>query len=174
MPSVRRVWYNVSMSKPRIILIAALGAKTRAIGRDGKLLWNLPDDLKRFKVLTMGHPIIMGRATYESIGRPLPGRTNIVLCGDASFAPEGVVVCRTLDEAFDTAAILDDEVFVIGGGSVYAQTIERADRLYLTLVDDDTPGDTFFPEYAHLPFREITREEGEYEGLRYAYVVMGR
>jgi dihydrofolate reductase len=163
------------MSKPAIILIAALGADTRAIGKDGKLLWHLPNDLKRFKELTMGHPIIMGRTTYESIGRPLPGRTNIVLCGDASFAPEGVTVCRTLDEAFDTAATLDDdEVFVIGGGSVYAQTIELADTLYLTLVYDDALGDVFFPEYAHLPFSEMVREEHEHEGLHYAYVTMER
>jgi len=163
------------MNTPRINIIAALGARTRAIGKDNDLLWRIPGDLPRVKQLTMGHPLLMGSKTFESIGRPLPGRTNIVVTNDPQWSCEGITVCYSIDEALDTARSLDgEEVFVFGGGSVYAQTIDRADRLYLTLVDDDTPGDAFFPEYTHLPFIEVAREDHVADGLRFAWVTLER
>lgn len=163
------------MQEPRVSLIVALGARTRAIGSGNALLWRIPEDLKRFKELTLGHPVIMGRRTYESIGKPLPNRTNIVLSDAPMSHPDEVVVCTSLGEALEQArATHTDEVFVIGGGSVYAQTIDDADRLYLTLVDDDAPGDTFFPEYTHLPFIETARDEHVHDALRYTFVTLER
>jgi dihydrofolate reductase len=163
------------MNTPHITIIAALGARTRAIGKDNNLLWHIPGDLPRVKTLTMGHPLIMGSKTFESIGRPLPGRTTIVITKDPHWTHEGVTVCHSVDEALETARTLDtEEIFIFGGGSIYTQTIEHADRLYLTLVDDDTEGDTFFPDYAHLPFTETAREAHEVDGLRFAYVTLER
>lgn len=115
------------------------------IGREGDLPWHLPEDLERFKSLTMGHPMVMGRRTYESIGRPLPGRKSVVLTRSDQFAPEGVTVVGSLDEALD-ACEGEDEVFVIGGASLFAEALPRADRLYLTRVHATIEGDTFFPE----------------------------
>ena len=160
------------MERPRISLIAALGARTRAIGNRNGLLWHIPPDLRRFKELTTGHPIIMGRKTYESIGKPLPGRLNIVLSDVLFEAPPEVRVCSSIEGALETAsATRTDEIFIIGGGQVYAQTIAIVDRMYLTLVDDDAPGATFLPEVHMLPFREVEREEHSHEGLRFAFVL---
>lgn len=158
-----------------ISLIVALGTRTRAIGKNNTLLWHVPGDLPRFKALTTGHPIIMGSKTFESIGRPLPGRTNIVVTHDHNWTHDDVTVYHSIDEALAIARTLDtDEIFVIGGGMVYAQTIAHADRLYLTLVDDDTPGDTFFPDYTTLPFVETAREEHEKDDLKYAWAIFER
>lgn len=115
------------------------------IGRDNDLPWHLPDDLNRFKSLTMGHPIVMGRKTYDSIGRPLPGRRSVVLTRSSEYAPEGVTVVGSLDEALD-ACEGEVEVFVIGGASLFAEALPRADRVYLTRVLATVEGDTFFPE----------------------------
>ena len=120
-------------------------SKNGVIGRDNDLPWHLPEDLKRFKSLTMGHPIVMGRKTYESIGRPLPGRTSVVLTRSSEFAPPGIIVVRSLDEAID-ACEGEAEVFVIGGSSLFAEVLPRVDRLYLTRVHATVEGDTFFPE----------------------------
>jgi len=129
----------------KLALIAAI-ARNRAIGIGGKLPWHLSDDLKRFKQLTTGHAILMGRKTFVSIGRPLPHRRNVVL----SRAPvPGVETYTSLDAAL--RALADEEcVFVIGGGELYRQLLEKADRLYLTRVDSDVRGDTFFPPFEHL------------------------
>jgi dihydrofolate reductase len=163
------------MAHPRINIIAAIGAHTRALGKNNALLWRIPEDLRRFKELTMGHPIIMGSKTYESIGKPLPGRLNIVLSDIPSYAPTGVTVCTSLDDALRLAQSNDTEdVFVVGGGQVYAQTIERADRLFLTLVDSDVEGDVVFPEYAHLPFAVTEQKRGEHEGLSFEFVTLER
>jgi dihydrofolate reductase len=160
---------------PILSLISALGKKTRAIGKNNALLWRIPEDLARFKQITQGHPIIMGCKTFESIGRPLPERTNIVLTLDPTWTCEGVTPAHTLDEAVSIASARDQtEIFIIGGGSVYAQTIARADRLYLTLVEDDAPGDTFFPPYEDLPFR-VTEEVAHISGtLHYQFVLLER
>lgn len=141
----------------KVSIIAALSKYDRGIGKDGKLLWHIPEDLKHFKKVTMGHPIIMGRKTYESIGKPLPGRVNIVITRNEDFRPEGVVVTHSLEEAIEKAQSLDkEEVFVIGGGQIYEQAIGVADKLYLTLIDDQKEADVFFPRYAE--FKEIFHE----------------
>jgi dihydrofolate reductase len=161
------------MKRPTLSLIAALGTRTRAIGNNGKLLWHIPEDMARFKQLTLGHPIIMGRATFDSIGRPLPLRSNIVLTCNPTWTHEGVMVVHTIDEALDLARSLDEqEIFVIGGGELYAQTIDKADRLYLTLVEDDTPGDAFFPAYEQLPFTKTEATLGTSEDMRYVFVTL--
>lgn len=124
-------------------LIVAV-AENQVIGREGQLPWRLSADLRRFKRLTMGHRIVMGRKTYESIGRALPGRTSIVLTRQADFqAAEGVLVADSLEAALREAG--DDEVFVIGGAGVYRESLPRATRVYLTRVHADVEGDTFFP-----------------------------
>ncbi|MES2953725.1 MAG: dihydrofolate reductase [Patescibacteria group bacterium] len=131
-----------------IILIAAIGKKTRAIGREGKLLWKIPEDLKRFKVLTLGYPIIMGRKTFDSIGKALPGRKNFVISRNPDFAHLDIEKVSSLDEALLLAEeSAPEKIFVIGGGEIYKQALTRADRLMLTLVDSDEEGDTFFPPY---------------------------
>jgi dihydrofolate reductase len=125
-----------------ISLIVAM-SRNRVIGRDNRLPWRLPADLRRFQHLTMGHCLIMGRKTYESIGRPLPGRTIIVLTRQANYAPPGVLVAHTLEEALALAR--GEEVFIAGGAHVYQQAVALADRLYLTLIEEDIAGDASFP-----------------------------
>ena len=167
--------YFPRIPMPHITLIAALGIRTRAIGKDGGLLWHLPPDLQRFKSLTMGHPIIMGSVTFASIGKLLPGRTTIVISNNPSWKHEGVVATHTIADAFAQAALIErDEIFVVGGGSVYAQTITYADRLMLTLVEDDSPGDTFFPDWSALPFKETAREAGPPGPIHYTWVTYER
>lgn len=127
----------------------------------GKLLWQLPGDLPRFKKLTMGHPIIMGRKTYESIGKALPGRTNIVVTHNPNFVALGALGAKSLEQAFEIAKSSpgSEEAFVIGGGEIYKQALPFTNRLYLTLVESDEPGDTFFPEY-ESEFEVVQKEEG--------------
>jgi dihydrofolate reductase len=129
----------------KLALIAAIG-RNRGIGRDGKLPWHISEDLKRFKQLTTGHAVLMGRKTFESLGRSLPNRRNVVL---SSHPIPGVETYGSIPEALQALAGLDT-VFVIGGGHVYAALLERADRLHLTLVDREVEADTFFPPYEHL------------------------
>lgn len=138
------------------MIVAA--STNNAIGRAGELPWHLPEDLKRFKAVTMGKPIIMGRLTYESIGRPLPGRQNIVLSSRAGYAPEGCHVAKTVDEALSVAADAD-EVMVIGGGHVYAAFLPRASRIYLTRVHANIDGDTFFPLLNEAEWELVSSEE---------------
>ena|SRR3989338_305412 len=152
-----------------IAIIVALSAETRAIGNAGQLLWHLPDDMKRFKELTTGHPVIMGRKTWESIPlkfRPLPNRTNIVVTRQAGYKAEGAIVVDGLSDAFLVAkkAVGADETFVIVGGQIYADSLPYATRLYLTLVDDTSLADTFFPEY-EKEFNVISNENGVGEPL---------
>ena len=158
----------------RISTIAAVG-ENRELGKKNELIWPIRDDLKRVKELTMGHPLIMGQKTYESIGRPLPGRTNIVLTQDDTYAPEGCVMAHSLDEAFEKAReVEDEEIFVFGGAYVYAQTIEITDRLYLTLIHDtDQDADAFFPEYEAFT-KVIEKEEREQDGLKYDWLILER
>lgn len=141
---------------PDVVLVAALD-RDRAIGRDGAMPWHLSDDLKRFKALTLGKPVLMGRKTALAIGRPLPGRPNLVLTR-ANVAPfEGQVVVRSLDEALAHAG--DTDLMVIGGGAVYALTLPRATRMHLTEVDTATAhADTFFPAFDSGEWREVARE----------------
>jgi len=116
------------------------------IGFENQLLWHLPKDLKHFKDLTSGHPIIMGRKTYESIGKPLPNRTNIVVSRKKDWFEEGILIVGSLKEALKFAKKIDEEVFVIGGGNIYEQTMDLVDKLEVTLVKADLEADTFFPK----------------------------
>ncbi len=149
--------------RPALVLIAAMGAN-RVIGRDNAMPWRMPTDLKRYRRLTMGKPMIMGRKTFLSIGKPLPGRESIVVTRDAGFAPpEGVHVARSLDEALTlgaerAAAMGVDEIIVAGGGEIYAQAIGLADRLHLTEIAAAPPGDVVFPPVDPALFREVARE----------------
>jgi dihydrofolate reductase len=142
---------------PKISIICAL-AENRAIGKDNRLLWHIPEDLKRFQKLTRGHVVIMGRKTFESIGRALPERVNIVISRDPDFKPENCLVASSFEDALEKARQIEkDEVFIIGGGQVYNQAIGQADKLYLTIVAGSYEADTFFPDYS--VFNKITYRE---------------
>jgi dihydrofolate reductase len=157
-------------------IIAALGSN-RAIGRNNALLWHLPGDLPRFKRLTTGHPVIMGRKTFESMGKPLPDRLNIVITRSPALHIDGVSVCHGLDDAIACATAdnpPDDEVFVIGGGDVYAQALGRAAKLYLTEVDDaPADADAFFPDYGAFS-SVLTCEECSDGDMTYRFTVRAR
>lgn len=135
--------------KPKISIIAAIG-RNRELGKDNQLLWHIAEDLKHFKEKTLGHAVIMGQKTFDSIGKPLPDRLNIVLSLDPDLIIDGVAVCNSIDDAINVARDYFNEIFVIGGGSIYKQFIDRADKLYLTLVDADFDADVFFPEYSQF------------------------
>ena len=150
-----------------INIIAAIG-KNRELGKDNKLLWHIPEDFKRFKTLTSGHIVIMGRKTFESIGKPLPNRVNIVITRDVNYKVEEVIVCNSIEAAFASsfakatadkkAPVSQGEIFIIGGASIYEQGIKYADKLYLTLVNQEYPeADAFFPDYCE--FKKIIFEE---------------
>ena len=140
----------------QLSLIAAV-ARNGAIGKDNALLWRLPEDLKFFKRTTLGCPVLMGRKTFESIGRALPGRRNVVITRNADWSHEGVDVAHSLDEALALVAQAP-KVFVIGGGELYIQALPLADELVLTEVDADFEGDTFFPTWDRSAFTESARE----------------
>jgi len=158
-----------------VTLIAAIGKK-RELGIGGELAWRLSGDLKHFKELTVGHPIVMGRKTFDSIGKPLSGRTNIVVTRDTAWSFPGVVVAHSLEKAFSyshelgNSNLTNDKIFVIGGGEIYAQALPFATRLALTHIDAEEPrADIFFPPYETL-FKEISRSETHEEnGIRYAW-----
>jgi dihydrofolate reductase len=145
------------MVRSRISIIAALN-RNRAIGRAGKLISKLPADLARFKKLTVGHPVIMGRKTFESIGRALPDRINIIITRDKKYRREGTIVVHSLNDAIAKAAEKENnEIFIIGGGEIYREAMPITDRLYLTLIENSETGDTFFPEYPE--FKKIIAEK---------------
>ncbi len=146
----------MSDARPRISLIWAM-ASNRVIGANNALPWRLPADLRHFRHLTLGHPVIMGRRNHESLGRPLPGRRNIVITRQAGYGAEGCTVVGSVEEALRAAAG-DTEIFIIGGATIYAQTLDRADRLYATLIDAAVPGDTLFPPFDTREWVEIARE----------------
>ncbi len=145
------------MKKPVISLIVAM-ANNRVIGKDNQMPWHLPADLKHFKSVTMGKPIIMGRKTYESIGRPLPGRKNIVISRNADYQAAGCEMANSLESALELVADVE-EVMIIGGGFLYQQALALANKLYLTFIDLTVDGDTYFPEFEHLDLREVKREK---------------
>lgn len=157
-----------------IALIAAIQKSDRGLGYKNELLYRVSDDLKRFRALTTGNAIIMGRKTFESIGRALPDRSNIVITRNTDFkAPEGVTVVHSLEEALTKAKGLGRDIFIIGGAEIYRQSIGIADRLYLTVIDDHKEADAFFPNYADFT-TVISREEktDEKTGAPYTYLVL--
>lgn len=157
----------------KISIIVAVAGKKRVIGKKGALPWYIPDELKRFKAITMGHPIIMGRKTHESIGRVLPGRINIVITREPNYLAEGCVVVHSLDEALQKTKNAD-EVFVIGGGQIYAEALPLADKLYLTYIDKEIEGDIFFPDYSD--FKKVIWESNwqEHESFKYKFLELER
>ena len=159
----------------RISIIVAIDEK-RGIGKNNDLLFKIPEDFKRMKSLTSGHPLIMGRKTYESIGRPLPNRTNIVVSRDSSFARRGlagVIVVHSLEEALRVAQGKEgsEEIFVFGGGQIFKEALEKnlVDRLYLTIVKGDYDADAFFPDYSGFK-TVVYKKEGKSNGYSYTFL----
>jgi len=142
-----------------VSIIAAL-AKNKVIGKDNKLPWNLPADMRRFKELTLGKPVITGQKTFESIGKALPGRTNIVLTRDKSFLAPGCIVAYSIEEALKASGDAP-EVMVIGGGNVFSQFLPLTHKMYLTLIDEEFEGDAFFPEFDLSDWQETERIENQ-------------
>jgi dihydrofolate reductase len=159
-----------------IISIIVAMDKKGVIGLEGVLPWRLSADLKHFKAITMGKPLVMGRKTHESIGRSLPGRKNIVLSHAKDFDAEGCTIVHSLDDAFQAAGDVD-EVMIMGGSGIYDQSLARADRLYLTEVHADVSGDVYFPEFNKGEWLEIEREEhsaDEKNNFDYSFVILER
>jgi len=158
-----------------VVIVAAMGRDTRVIGQANKLIWHVPADMKRFKTLTLGQPVIMGRKTFESIvdilGKPLPGRTNITVTRNPEYTHEGAITVTSLEEAFSTAVVENPtEIHIGGGAELYRQAMHYVDRLHITHFFDDTPGDTLFPEF-ESEF-EITDESPiqEHHGLKFQWI----
>ncbi|CAG4884944.1 Dihydrofolate reductase type 3 [Georgfuchsia toluolica] len=159
--------------KPLLTLIAAV-ARNGIIGRNNTLPWRLPEDLKHFKALTTGHPIVMGRKTWESLGQPLPGRHNIVITRDAAYHAAGATVVNSLEGALHLANDAE-ELFVIGGAEIYRLALPLADRLQLTELDADFAGDTHFPDVDRITWRETIRERHRSaSSFDYAFVTYER
>jgi dihydrofolate reductase len=155
-------------SRPRLSLIVAM-AKNRVIGTGGRIPWHLPNELQFFKRITMGHHIIMGRKTYESIGRLLPGRTTVIVTRQPAYEVPGALVAHSLGEAIDQCT-RDEELFVIGGAELFREALPHADRIYLTTVEAEPAGDTFMPEFDLSEWRETSHENfGADEKHPYAY-----
>ena len=150
--------------------------RNRVIGRGGALPWHISSDLKNFKKITMGKPILMGRKTHDSIGKPLPGRENIILTNNKKYSAEGCTVKNTLDEVYSYCEE-QLELVVMGGAILYSQTLDKADKLYITEVNASVNGDTFFPEYKSSQWREISRESfnaDENNEFDYSFTVLER
>lgn len=161
------------MSTPRISMIVAVD-EARAIGKNNQLLWFIPADLKRFKEITTGHAVIMGENTYRSIGKPLPNRTNVVVTLNKEFHPAGCLVTYSLEQALQVAREHEtEEIFIIGGASIYKQFLPMTERLYLTLVKGQHEADTFFPDYSEFK-KIISQEEGSNGEYQYTYFVLER
>ncbi|KAA9327202.1 dihydrofolate reductase [Hymenobacter busanensis] len=159
-----------------VALVVAV-AENGVIGRDNQLPWHLPNDLKQFKQVTMGHPIVMGRRTYESIGRPLPGRRNIVVTRQSDWKAEGCEVAHSVLGALELARQYDEQVFVIGGAEIYRQALPAADTVYLTEVHHTVPGDAALPPFTTDEWREENRERHEPDekhAYPYSFVTLRR
>ncbi len=148
-------------------------ASNRAIGLNSQMPWHLSADLKRFKQITMGAPVLMGRKTYQSIGRPLPGRTNIIISKDPAYAQNGCLVFNDLDAALACACQKAEEIFVIGGSTLYESMLPRADMLYITEIKKPFHGDTFFPVWNAADWLEVEREDIDDDpqvGFSYSFI----
>jgi dihydrofolate reductase len=160
--------------KPLVSAIAAITASDRGLGKNNDLLWKIPDDLKRFKEITLGHPIIMGRKNYESIGRALPGRMNIIVTRDPEYHADNCIVVHSIQEALEKASLLDtEEIFIIGGGEIYTQALPQTERLYLTLIYAEKPADVFFPDYSMFT-KKTFEEHHEYQGIAYSFITLNK
>ena len=163
----------------KLCLIVAV-SRNGVIGLNNQLPWHLPEDLKYFKSVTMGKPIVMGRKTYDSIGRPLPGRTNIVITRDASWSAPGVEVAQTLEAALELGATAckaagAEEIMVIGGEQIYRMTLDSAERLYLTQVDAEVEGDAFFPEIDPEVWKQVSVQVPEKTDTHpYRFLILDR
>ncbi len=169
----------------RISLIVAM-AENRVIGLDGAMPWHISEDLKFFKQVTMGHPVIMGRKTHQAIGGALPGRTNIVVTRDPDFEAAGAEIAHDLDEAVKKADAFEElwgmdgatkEIFIIGGAEIYAQALPKAGRIYMTEVRLSPPGDAFFPEFDESGWKETDRQDRDPEtpdGPAYSFRILDR
>lgn len=158
-----------------VSFIVAMG-RNKSIGANNQLPWRLPADLAYFKRVTMGHPIVMGRKTYESIGRPLPGRTNVIVTRDPAFRAEGCVVVHTPEEAIARCGEAE-ELFVIGGAEIFRLFMPHADKLYITHIDEDFEADTFFREFVESEWTLESEEPGvkdERNPYDYAFRVYSR
>jgi len=164
------------MKRVKINIIVAVAGKKRVIGKKGGLPWYIPQELKRFKEITMGHPIIMGRKTHESIGKVLPGRTNIVVTRGKGKGEREVIIVNSLEDAVRRARKSpgSEEIFIIGGGQIYQEAINLADKLYLTYIDKEIKGDVFFPDYSE--FKKVVYKSNwqEHEGIRYKFLELER
>lgn len=158
-----------------ISLVVAI-ANNRVMGRDNALPWHLPADLKYFKRVTMGKPIVMGRKTFEAIGKPLPGRTNVIVTNDANYRADGCTVVHSIEAALCVAK-LEDELMIIGGARLFEQVLARADRIYLTEIDEYFTGDTYFPELDKQVWQEtgrISYTADEHNPYAYSFVTLER
>lgn len=159
-----------------ISIIVAMDNK-RVIGRDNQLPWHLPEDLKRFKQITMGHPIVMGRKTFASIGKTLPGRENIVLSKNPDFQSEGVTLAKNFDEIL-LRSQKGEEIFIIGGAEIFKMALPHVSKIYLTLIDDEFEGDVFFPEINLKEKFKVAEETtwlvSEKSGLPYRFLTLER
>lgn len=165
----------MSSQKPRVSIIAAMAAN-RVIGQGNRLPWHLPEDLQHFKALTMGHHIVMGRKTYDSIGRPLPGRTTVIVTRRPDYTAPDCIAVNSIDAALSVCHG-DPEVFFVGGAEIYAQALPIADRLYLTEIKRDFPGDAHFPPFDAGQWQEVSRERHVKENgepFEYHFVVYDR
>ncbi len=154
-------------ASPQLIAVVAMTPE-RVIGKDGSMPWHMPEDLKLFKKLTMGHPILMGRKTFESIGRPLPGRQNIVLTRQSDWSAEGVDVIHDIAD-IATLDLMDEQVMLIGGGELYAMMLEHCDSLLVSEIQQSYDGDTYFPEFKQLfPLCEIVECYDGFQLVRYS------
>lgn len=163
--------------RPELVLIAAV-ARNGVIGIENRLPWRLPEDLRHFKATTLGHPVLMGRKTWESLGRPLPGRLNIVITRNPGYAAAGALVVNSLEAALAAASAAapgEREVYLIGGAELYGQALAQADRLVLTEIDADFAGDAYFPVFDRGLWREAERHAAvSADGLPYAFVTYQR
>ena len=170
------------MNKPTVSIVVALGngrLHNRVLGKNNQLLWHIPDDLKRFYKITKGHPVIMGRKTFESvvsyIHKALPDRPNIVVTRDTAWTYPEVHVVHSLQEGIELAKTLDqNEIFIGGGGEIYAQALPFVDKLYLTIIDDDKEGDSYFPTYESEFTKKTYEEEKFYNRLKYRWINLER
>ena len=153
-----------------MIKIIVATSNNRVIGDSNKLIWNLPSDLRRFKEITTGHPIVMGRKTYESIGRPLPNRRNVIITKDTNYVVDNCEVVNSIEEAL---LLTNNDCFIIGGGEIYKQTLPLASQVFLTLIDEEFQGDTYFPELDKSWFlsKEEKFQSDEKNPHNYSFIV---